>query len=290
MKKVAIFYNPSKKQAQNKADTLVKRFSDHGIQVGLSETKRGNADDWGVVDSSFDLAIVLGGDGSYLLTAKQALLYDIPLLGVNFGHLGFLSEYQEAKDDNSQELNDLVDEIVAAKYEVETRVVLEAEIKNNGQGKQTLYAINDFAINRSLSANLFYSDLYIDGELLHSYRSDGIVISTPTGSTAYALSAGGAVMDPHIHAFQIVPIAAHSLNSRPQIISDEQEIVLHAKEDLNAPFTIQSDGQGLITLNAGSDIVFRKAEKSLKVVKLKSQNKGFYSILRDKMKFGAIQN
>jgi len=149
-------------------------------------------------------------------------------------------------------------------------------------------AVNDIAINRSHYSNLLYTDLYIDDNLLHSFRADGIVVCTPTGSTAYALSSGGAVMDPNIHAFEIVPIAAHSLTSRPHVISDTQTIVLKSQDSLE--FFMQADGQELISLDPGTEIVISKHPKALRLVKLKTKDRNFYSILRDKMKWGSVQN
>jgi NAD+ kinase len=232
------------------------------------------------LDSSFDFVIALGGDGTFLLSSKQVIRNNIPLLGVNFGHLGFLSEYGDI------EIEELVEEIIAGNFLIEERTLLEAE---ESQSAIKVIALNDIAVNRSLSANLLHTDLYLDSDLLHSFRSDGIIICTPTGSTAYALSAGGAVMDPNIKAFQIVPIAAHSLNSRPHVISDNQEIVLVSK-DSNAPFVMQADGQELISLNPGTKIRFYKSKFLLKLAKLTKRYRSFYSILRDKMKWGFIDN
>lgn len=279
MDKVAIFYNPRKSEAAKKADILAAAFTAIGVKSLVNETKR-SSDDWGIIDSSFDFVIALGGDGTFLLASKQVLEHDIPLLGVNFGHLGFLSEYGDI------EMKELASEIKDSNFQIETRTVLQAEVLEE---KIKVFALNDIAVNRSLSSNLLYTDLFVDGDLLHSFRSDGIIISTPTGSTAYALSAGGAVMDPNIHAFQIVPIAAHSLNSRPHVISDNQEIVLESK-DTNAPFVMQADGQELITLNPGTKIKFSKSSHSLKLAKLTKRYRSFYSILRDKMKWGSISN
>lgn len=279
MQKIAIFYNPRKLEAAEKAAVLAKAFTELGLEALVSETKRSSAD-WGIIDSSFNFAIALGGDGTFLLASKQVLEHEIPLLGVNFGHLGFLSEYGDI------EMQELASEIKNSNFQIETRTVLQADVPEQ---KIRAFALNDIAVNRSLSSNLLHTDLFVDGDLLHSFRSDGIIISTPTGSTAYALSAGGAVMDPNIHAFQIVPIAAHSLNSRPHVIADNQEIILESK-DTNAPFVMQADGQELITLNPGTKIKFSKSSHSLKLAKLSKRYRSFYSILRDKMKWGSISN
>jgi len=279
MTKVIIFYNPRKENAPSKAQALAEALKNRGINV-LSKKTEDNTKDWGVLKGDESLVVVLGGDGTFLLTSNQVLHYEIPLLGVNFGHLGFLSEYGDIS------MQDLADEIADANYSIESRTVLKAQMNNSSE---IYYALNDIAVNRSLTANLLHIDLYIDNHLLHSFRSDGIVISTPTGSTAYALSAGGAVMDPNIRAFQIVPIAAHSLNSRTQVVSDEQVIKLVAK-DTNKNFYLQADGHNLVECQPETHITLSKAEKYLKLAKLNKTNKSFYQILRDKMKWGAINN
>jgi NAD+ kinase len=279
LKKITIFYNPRKERALGKASDLATALKVNNINVKVFETKEG-IKDWGLLAGDEDLVIVLGGDGTFLLTSKQVLSYEVPLLGVNFGHLGFLSEYGDITMAN------LAEEITRGNFRIEERTVLKAQLNNS---KEIYYALNDIAVNRSLSSNLLHTDLYIDNDLLHSFRSDGIVVSTPTGSTAYSLSAGGAVMDPHIRAFQIVPIAAHSLNSRAQVISDEQVIELVSKET-NTNFYLQADGHNLVECDPKTTIKISKAEKSLKLAKLKNQDRSFYQILRDKMKWGAINN
>lgn len=279
MHKIIIFYNPRKENAPTKAQALADALNSKGINVRTSKTQD-HTKDWGILQGDETLVVVLGGDGTFLLTSNQVLHYEIPLLGVNFGHLGFLSEYGDIS------MQDLADEISAGNYSIESRTVLKAELNHS---KEIYYALNDIAVNRSLTANLLHIDLYIDNHLLHSFRSDGIVVSTPTGSTAYALSAGGAVMDPNIRAFQIVPIAAHSLNSRPQVVSDEQVIELQAKEN-NKNFYLQADGHNLVECAPNTHITISKAPKYLKLAKLNLTNKSFYQILRDKMKWGAINN
>ena len=280
MSKFAIFYNPTKSVAAAKAKDLQTALEKMNHRVKVFETKRSTSD-WGLLDGDEDLTIALGGDGTFLLSARQVISHKMPLLGINFGHLGFLSEYGDI------EIYELAQEISSMNIVIEEITILEACIPEQ---KISTFAINDIAVNRSLSSNLLHTDLYIDDDLLHSYRSDGIVVSTPTGSTAYSLSAGGAVMDPNIHAFQIVPVAAHSLNSRAHVVSDSQTIVLQSKKEHNAPFTMQPDGQELIMVNPGVRIILKKAQNPLKLAKLKKRQRSFYSILRDKMKWGSSIN
>ncbi len=279
MQKITIFYNPNKPEAPTTAKALAMALDSHGVKVKVAQTQT-TSTNWGDLDADTNLAVVMGGDGTFLRASKQVLPYQIPLLGINFGHLGFLSEYGDLA------VNDIASAILANDLIIQDRTMLKAELPSLSK---TFYALNDVVIIRQPSANLLYTDLYIDNDLLHSFRSDGIVVATPTGSTAYALSAGGAVMDPNIRAFEIVPVAAHSLGSRPHVISDEQVIVLETRDN-EGNFYLQADGQDLVELVPGTTIVFSKAEHSLKLAKLKRSYRSFYSILRDKMKWGSIHN
>ncbi len=275
--KVSVFYNPTKDQAELRARELADELTSLEVGVEVNKTEKDVFKWKAKVDSSFDLVVVFGGDGTFLATARQIVSEGVPIMGVNHGHLGFLSEYGDI------ELALLAREIKNRNWRIEERTVIKAQLP--GYGK-TFIAINDIAVLRSHYSNLLYTDLYIDDNLLHSFRADGIVISTPTGSTAYALSAGGAVMDPNIRAFEIVPIAAHSLASRPHVVSDEQRIVLKSKDTLE--FFMQADGQELISLDPGVSIEVTRFEQPLKLCRLKSADRNFYSILRDKMKWGLV--
>jgi NAD+ kinase len=271
--RVSVFYNPTKDQAELRARELADELTRIGVDVNKTEK---DVFKWkATIDSSIDLVVVFGGDGTFLATARQVVGHGVPIMGVNHGHLGFLSEYGDI------ELSILAREIKERNWRIEERTVIKAQLP--GYGK-TFIAINDIAIIRSHYSNLLYTDLYIDDNLLHSFRADGIVVCTPTGSTAYALSAGGAVMDPNIRAFEIVPVAAHSLASRPHVVSDEQRIVLKSKDTIE--FFMQADGQELISLDPGASIEVTRFEQPLKLCRLKSADRNFYSILRDKMKWG----
>ncbi len=273
--KVSVFYNPSKNQAELRARDFAEELGKLGVIAQVDKTEKDVYKWKAVLDSSFDLVVVFGGDGTFLATARQVISHGIPIMGVNHGHLGFLSEYGD------MELAEMARQIKARQWKVEERTVLQAYLPDYDK---TFIAINDIAVLRSHYSNLLYTDLYVDDNLLHSFRADGIVVSTPTGSTAYALSAGGAVMDPNIRAFQIVPIAAHSLSSRPHVISDEQRIVLKSKDSME--FYMQADGQELISLEPGASMILTRFEHMLKLCRLNSPERNFYSILRDKMKWG----
>lgn len=275
MKKVGVLFNPIKDGLDDKAKELCEFLKARGLETWVSPTATEN-DAWSLVEEDSDMVVVFGGDGTFLTTARYLCPKGIPILGIKHGgHLGFLSE------PGNLDLERLASYIADEEIIIEERSMLQAYLPDTNQ---TLNALNDIVISRSHHINLLQTDLYIDEELLASYRSDGLIICTPTGSTAYALSAGGAVMDPNISAFQIVPTAAHTLTSRPHVISDNQTIVLISKDERS--FFMQADGQDLLELKPGSKIIINKSNYTLKHVLLKSAKRKFYNVLRDKFHWG----
>lgn len=275
MTKISILFNPLKDLAKNKALELSEELKNQGFEAELKETQT-DPFQKKYIDQNSKLVIVLGGDGTFLSAVKQILKDEIPILGINFGRLGFLSTLADL------EMKELAEIIKKEDYKTESRSTLEAFIP---ELNHKIYALNEISINRSHHHNLLYTNLFIDGFLIQSFRSDGIIVSTPTGSTAYALSAGGAVMDPNIKAIQIVPIAAHSLSSRAQIISDEQCIVLKNEGESN--YFLHADGQNPLKMDPGTKVIIKKSPFYLKLIKLNRKDINFYSILKDKMKWGS---
>ena len=270
--KIGVLYNPIKEGAEAKAEELASSLKSLGDDAWTSQTEK-ESKSWTDTNGGTELIIVFGGDGTFLSTARHICKQGVPILGINHGHIGFLSESPDIP------LDQLAKIIHDKKFSIEERSMLSADIDGN-----PFNALNDIVIMRSHYSNLLYTDLYVDEELLSSYRSDGLVICTPTGSTAYALSAGGSVMDPNIAAFQIVPIAPHSLTSRPHVISDHQKIVLESKDKIK--FFMQADGQELIELQPGAKITIEKSPNSLKLVRLEGGKRTFYNTLRDKLHWG----
>ena len=175
-----------------------------------------------VFDNNFsgDIAISLGGDGTLLATANRIGSQQIPILGINLGRLGFLTDVQ------AHELDNLDDIIFNKKYKVDDRMVLRAEITNNNHTSLTEYSLNEIAVLKQDLSSMISIDVTLNGEPLHTYQADGLLVSTPTGSTAYSLSVGGPIMMPENHNLIIAPVASHSLNVRPLIIPDNWKIDL----------------------------------------------------------------
>ena len=224
----------------------------------------------------FDLLVVLGGDGTLLSAARAVGERETPILAVNLGGLGFMMTT------GPDELLPHLERVLAGDYSVESRSVLKAEIMRGNESVETYHALNDVVINKAAVARLLELDGFVDGEFVCSYRADGLVLSTPTGSTAYSLSAGGPVILPSVSAISVTPICPHTLTNRPVLVSEAStvEAVLRRGED--AYLTI--DGQVGIALEQLDRIRARRADHSVKVIQ--PQRVRFFEVLRSKMKWG----
>ncbi len=222
-----------------------------------------------------DVIISLGGDGSMLSSARTVGNHGVPILGVNLGSLGFLTEITQEGIVKSLEL------LKADKYKIEDRMVLEATIPD---AKNTdLFALNDVVVHHGEATNLVNLDLYSDKELVCSYNADGIIISTPTGSTAYSLSVGGPIINPLMEAISVSPISPHTLTLRPIIFPAENVITVVAGTG-GGEFRVSVDGRIVGELKEGRKIIIKKAAYKVKLIKFSSTS--FYEILREKLHWG----
>jgi len=220
-----------------------------------------------------DIIIVLGGDGTLLKIAVKASEFDVPVLGINFGRIGLLTDMERS------ELADIL-KVFEGKYEIDKRMLIKAEIKNGSKQTDIFRALNDIVISRGATPKMLELSLYIDNELTTDVRADGVIISTPTGSTAYSLSAGGSVIDPTARLIAFTPICPHTLKSRPLIISENRNLLLKHKDSEGVSY-LSCDGQGIVTLDKKCEINISVSEKPLKLIRIKNRN--FYSILREKL-------
>ncbi|MDO5049687.1 MAG: NAD kinase [Actinomycetaceae bacterium] len=219
-----------------------------------------------VVDSDYDkdveLVLVLGGDGTILWSAQHARARGIPLLGVNMGHMGFLAEAEV----NS--LTSLVDRIAERDYEVEERMTLELDLEMpDGEVKHD-WAINEAAIMRTDLAHPAHFGIGVDGQGVSTYGADGIILSTPTGSTAYSFSAGGPVVWPDTEAVLMVPLAAHGLFTRPLVVGPNSELEVSVTKHQWADLEVWCDGIRCITAPAGTRILCRPSNIPVKLARL----------------------
>lgn len=214
-----------------------------------------------------DFVFVIGGDGTLLKAARFYAKSATPVFGINLGRLGFLSQTKESDLENS------INKILASKYKVEDRPML---VANDG-----VLALNDFVIKGASASRTARFYLSIDGKFVCDYLADGLIVSTPTGSTAYGLSAGGPVMSPSLDAVAIVPICPHTLTARPLVIPSNERITISTCDTCTS-FVVIADGQD--SYNVSSKIEIQKAESNAKLALLDDNE--FYSVLRNKLHWG----
>ncbi|MBN2851630.1 MAG: NAD(+)/NADH kinase [Clostridia bacterium] len=222
-----------------------------------------------------DIIFSLGGDGTFLNIARQTSKLGIPILGINLGSLGFLSEV-EMKD-----LDQSINQIVRGEYKVTDRMMIDAVIIKNDKEIYRDNALNDFVISRGELSRIITLELYIDHSFVDSFPGDGLIISTPTGSTGYALSAGGPVIEHGANLMLVTPICSHVMHSRSFVVSKDAEIEIIVKGDQNSVCLMTIDGQKSFVLEGNEKIEIKKSKLKAKLVKV--NNKSFYDTLRKKM-------
>lgn len=281
--KIAIFGNRNHKIDQIKRvfDILIS----HNTEIAVQEKFYNHISSLGlryniteiIKDRNFiaDLALSIGGDGTFLRTAAAIEKKDIPIFGINAGRLGFLA------DVNEQDVDEALDDILIGKFRIENRSMLQLSTEDRAFSGYN-YALNEIAILKQDSSSMITVHAMIDKKYLNSYEADGLIIATPTGSTAYSLSVGGPIVTPTASNFIISPVAPHSLTTRPLVINDSGIITLDV-ESRNKNFLISLDGRSNI-FSVGTQLTIKKADFSLKVVKRIGHT--FFNTLRDKLMWG----
>lgn len=252
MNTFAVCYNPKISNSIKVKDKLIQILLNKGVLVESIDIDN--------LKDGFDFVFVIGGDGTILKAARFYAKCDIPIFGVNLGRLGFLS--QSSKDDLETSVND----VLKGNFVIDNRIMLQSE---------NYYALNDFVIKGCDTGRTSKFILKLNDKFVCDYLADGIIISTPTGSTAYGLSAGGPVLTPTLNAFVIVPICPHTLNARPLVVPDTEIITVCSDKTS----IISADGQE--TYEFGNEIVIKKSNYNAKLALMK--NCEFYSILRNKL-------
>ena len=228
------------------------------------------------LDSSIDLMITIGGDGTLLRSITFVRDLGIPIIGINTGRLGFLATL------NQEILNVELKKILKAEFDVEERSLLEVSIGNNQNFSDFNFALNEVSVGRKNTTSMIEIKTILDGEYLNTYWADGLIVSTPTGSTGYSLSCGGPIMTPSSQTFSITPIAPHNLNARPLVISDEIKIELSI-EGREKSHLLSLDSQ-IISLKNNVKIYIKKANYKVKLASI--SNNSFYKTLRNKLLWG----
>ncbi len=261
---------------------LCKWFNEKGIEVYLEKElgekiRYKNSVPSAEIPSIVDIILVFGGDGTFLGVARLACRHGIPILGINLGGLGFLTEI------TVDEIYPMMERIVSGEYDIENRQMLRTTI-TRGKSKIGIYdVLNDVVINKEAVARIIDLEIYIEGSHVTTYKADGIILSTPTGSTAYSLSAGGPIVHPGLPVTIITPICPHTLTNRPLVVSSEMKVEL--KITTQEPDTyLTLDGQIGIRLKTGDVIEVRKSDTFVKLIK--SPFRDYFTILKTKLMWG----
>jgi NAD+ kinase len=288
IKKIGVIVRPDQPEAIKLICRLIEWLKSRGIELFITpdvdraqvEAVTGCATpvlDKNQMAETVDLIIVLGGDGTMIATARLLLDREIPVLGVNFGRLGYLAEFRV------EELIPAVELILKGEYRIDRRVQLSAELHREKSLKSKGRVLNDVVISKSALARIIEIEAWLDGRFVNSFRADGLIISTPTGSTAYNLSAGGPIIYPSMNAIVITPICPHTLSNRPLLVPDNAQIELYLKTP-NEEVVLTLDGQVGYSLEVGDRIVVNKSKTAFNLVQ--PANRNYFDVLRDKLRWG----
>lgn len=275
MKKIALFYNEEKPKAKKAIPQLQTWLNNKGIKSMVANRIN-------LSGKKFDCAIALGGDGTMLKVARKIAPYKIPLFGVNVGRMGFLAEM------DWEHLYAVLTQVIAGTCLKETRCMLEVSIHSKQQvktGADRLIALNDCVIRCGGNARVIVLDVWVGKEYLAEYHGDGLIISTPTGSTAYSLAASGPIVHPELNIFIITPICPHTLAQRPIIINAKKTIRIKIREhDPGDSVIVSLDGQLNFHVRAQSEIKVKRSAHELHLISNPHEN--YFSILRKKLAWG----
>jgi NAD+ kinase len=229
------------------------------------------------VSEEADLLLVLGGDGTLLVAAREAAARGVPVLPINMGSLGFLTSF------TVEELYPALENVLAGHATINERVLLLVECVSKGQTATQQHVLNDAVVHKGTLARMIELELRIDGSFVCRYRADGLIIATPTGSTAYSMSAGGPIVHPAVESILITPICPHTLSDRPVVVRDTSQIELRLSETSDSVF-LTLDGQTGVPMQAGDRVRITRAAERLKLIQ--PPNKTYFEILRNKLKWG----
>jgi NAD+ kinase len=283
IRSVGIICKPRKEDLCSIVPPLVEWLRDRNLRVLLDQSAAESCSSLEsaaaeeALVSQVDLLVVLGGDGTLLAAARLLQNREVPILPVNLGSLGFMTSVTLA------ELYPLLEQTLAGKHSVSERMALQADVIRNGAIQHTQRALNDAVVNQAALARLMEFHVHVDGSHVGRYRADGLIIATPTGSTAYSLAAGGPIVHPDIHAFVITPICPHMLTNRPLVVPDTSRIEITFTHE-GEPVHVTLDGQVGIQLEVDDRIVITKSPKSVLLVQ--PPQKSYFEVLRSKLGWG----
>ncbi|HHX8301097.1 TPA: NAD(+) kinase [Vibrio diabolicus] len=280
---IAIIGKPRDQQAIQTHKELYQWLTSEGYKVFIDDRLAAILDD--IPQSQFaslvelgknaDLAIVVGGDGNMLGAARILSRFDVPVIGVNRGNLGFLTDL------NPDEFQASLQAVLDGEYIEEERFLLEAEVHRHGQIKSHNAALNEAVLHPGQIAHMIEFEVYIDESFAFSLRADGLIVSTPTGSTAYSLSGGGPILSPSLNAISLVPMFPHTLSSRPLVVDGKRRIKLVVSPENRGTQEVSCDGQVSLPVSPGDQIHIYQSPNVLKLIHPKDYS--YYHVLRNKL-------
>lgn len=282
LKAVGIISKPKKEDICAVAPRLLDWLAQHKIKavcdretVACLDQKDGTPREQ--IPAQVDLLVVLGGDGTLLAAARFVQEHNVPILAVNLGSLGFLTEIR------LEEVYDVLEAVLADRHGVDTRRMLQAEVTREGRALARYHALNDVVLHKAALARIVDFDVSIDARFVSRIRADGLIFSTPTGSTAYSLSAGGPIVLPNVAAMVMTPIAPHMLTNRPLVIPGESRIEVQVHNPGEAVY-VTVDGQVGEELGSSDRVRVQKSDRVIQLVV--SPNRDYFQVLRSKLRWG----
>jgi len=288
IRRILFYLNKSKETAARAAADCVQLCRERGIEVCLFEGDdawlesqiAGAADDCRTVKKpvpgEIDMIFVFGGDGTVLRALDSYVSCNIPMLGVNLGRMGFLLETEPS------DLSDALDRLKAGRYHIEKRMMLRIEGECSGRPVKA-YATNEVSISRGLSQRMIALDAYVGDMQVDHYIADGLVLSSPTGSTAYSLSAGGPIIAPDVHCFLLNPICPHTLTSRPIVLSSKERVRLKINmKEMREGIQLSVDGQALCEMRNLEEITVIRSPHDALLIRFEKE-RNYFSLLKDKL-------
>lgn len=272
------------KYRDSSVQPTLDRLTQHLEAKGVTVVSLDNADPESTYSrglqrvEELDLAIVVGGDGTMLNAARSLAGHEVPLIGVNLGRLGFLTDVP------ADQMCEVLDNILAGEYSITERALLRAEIHNDGEVVYSAIAVNDVVVSKGETARLLDFPVYVNDMFVTDVRGDGMIVATPTGSTAYALSAGGPICQPSVDAIELVPICPHTLSNRPILLNDSSRIVIGPVSFPAGSAHVSIDGHLQYTFRAEERVVVRRASRVVRLVRPRGHNN--FAALREKLGWG----
>ncbi len=282
---IALIGKPDHQGASATIETLYKYLQEQQYHVLIEKSvanyincKQLNVAQLTTIGEQADLAIVVGGDGYMLGAARVLACYNIGVIGVNRGNLGFLTDL------SPNQLIAPLEAILQGKSRSEQRFIIDAEVYRHGKLKSSNSAVNEAVLHAGKVANMIEFEVYIDDSFMFSQRSDGLIVSTPTGSTAYSMSAGGPILTPNLNALSLVPMFPHTLTSRPIVVDGDSQIKLILANDNHQNLQVSCDGHVILTVMPGDEVIIKKSPYTLRLIHPLDHN--YFNVLRSKLSWG----